>query len=122
MSNPTYTAPHIGILYSGQTSLIPRYAAVAVSNSGDNTIVAAVPGKRILVLQYNVMANGTVNAKWKDGASADLTGLGYYVANTGKVVPFSPIGWMVTTAGNALILNLTAAIAVGGELGFALID
>lgn len=122
MSNPTYTAPHIGILYSGQTSLIPRYAAITASSNGDNTVVAAVAGKRILVLQYNVMANGTVNAKWKDGASVDITGLGYYVANTGKVVPFSPMGWMVTGVGNALVLNLSAGIAVGGELGYAVID
>ncbi len=122
MSNPTYTAPHVGILYSGQTSLLPRYAAIAVSGNGDNIIVPATAGKRVLLLQYNFMANGNVNAKWKDGASTDLTGLSYLIANTGKVVPFSPMGWIVTTVGTALVLNLSAAIAVGGECGYALID
>lgn len=122
MSNPTYSAPHIGVLYSGALPLLPRYAAIAVSSSGDNTMVAAVAGKRVLLLQYNLMANGTVNAKWKDGASTDISGLSYLVVNTGKVVSFSPMGWMVTTVGNALVLNLSAAIAVGGELGYALID
>lgn len=122
MSNPVYAASHVGIVYQGQTPLVPKYAAIAVSASGDNTIVAAVSGKRLLVLQYNYMANGTVNTKWKSGASTDLTGLAYLVANTGKVAPFSPVGWCVTAAGAALVLNLSGNIAVGGEVVYAEID
>lgn len=120
--NPTTAATHIGIVYSGTTPLAPQYAPIAVASSGDNTVVAAVAGKKILVLAYNYMANGNVNAKWKSGASTDLTGLAYMQANTGKVAPFGATGWCITAAGQALVLNLSAATAVGGEVVYALLD
>lgn len=111
-------SPQIGAAYQGQIPVIPKYAAIAVVGSGDNTIVTAVAGKRLLLLQYNYMANGAVNVKWRTNTT-DLTGLAYLVANTGKVAPFSPIGWCVTAAGEALVLNLSGAVAVGGELTYA---
>jgi hypothetical protein len=111
----------IAALYYGYLPTPPAYAAIAVSASGDTTLVAAVPGLRIVLLAYNYMANGTVNAKWKSGAGTDITGLAYLVANTGKVAPFNPAGWCITAVGQALVLNLSASIAVGGELSYALI-
>lgn len=117
----THAAPRIGEAYSGEGPVQPKYASIAVSSSGDNTIVSAVAGKRLLVLAYNYMANGTVNVKWRSNTT-DKTGLAYLVANTGKVAPFSSVGWLITASGDALVLNLSGAVAVGGEVVYAEVD
>lgn len=94
-----------------------QYAPIAVSSSGNNTIVAAVTGKRIRVLAYTLIANGTVNAKFQSGAGGtDITGLKYLVANSGLVCQQGQDGWMQTAPGELLNLNLSGAVAVGGEL------
>jgi hypothetical protein len=94
-----------------------KFAKIAASSSGDNTLVAAVPNKKIRVLLYNMIANGTVNGKFQSGASGtDLTGLKYMVVNTGISAPYSPVGIFETAAGAILNLNLSAGVAVGGEL------
>lgn len=104
-------------LLNGATVLTPKFAVINASTSGNNTLVAGVTSKKIRVLAYNFIANGTVNAKFQSAASGtDLTGLKYCVVNTGLVAPFNPLGWFETGAGSLLNLNLSAAIAVGGEL------
>jgi hypothetical protein len=104
-------------LYDGTTALTPKYATIAASSSGNNTLVSAVTGKKIRVLAYNFIAGGTVNAKFQSGAGGtDLTGLKYCVANSGLVAPFNPAGWFETASNTLLNLNLSAAVAVGGEL------
>ena len=60
-----------------------------------------------------------VNAKWKDGASTDLTGdnnLGIREGYAPSVTP--PAFLLETSAGNALILNLSAAVAVDGWVAY----
>lgn len=104
-------------VYDGTTALTPKFAKIAASSSGDNTLVAAVTSKKIRVLAYNFIANGTVNAKFQSGAAGtDLTGLKYCVANMGICAPFSPTGWFESASGVLLNLNLSAGVAVGGEL------
>lgn len=94
---------------------------VVASASGNTSIVAAVSGMRILLLAYNFMANGTVNAKWRS-ADTDITGRAFLVeAGRGKVVPFNPRGWAVTAVGEALNLNLDASVAVEGEAVWAIV-
>lgn len=92
-------------------------AIIQVSSSGNNQIVAAVASKKIRVLQVRLMASGTVNVKWRS-ASTDIDGLAYLIANTGYVLPFSSLGWFETVAGEALNLNLSDAIAVGGVIKY----
>lgn len=102
---------------NGTTDLTPKFAPIAASSSGDNTIVALVSSKKIRVLSLVIMANGTVNGKFKSGtAGADLTGLFYLLANVGFVLPYNPLGWFESASGVLLNLNLSAAIAVGGCL------
>ena len=107
-------------LHKGDTPLVEQFAAIAVSSSGANQIVAASAGNKIRVVAYNYMANGTVNVKWQSAAN-DKTGLAYLVVNTGKVVPFCPVGWFETNSGEALNLNLSGAVAVGGEVVYVLV-
>lgn len=115
----TSIADDVTTMGDGSTPLLVKHAAIAVSSSGDNTIVSAVSGKRIFLLAYNIMSNGIVNAKWKSGASTDLTGLTYMdAAGKGKVCPYNPKAWCKTAAGEALVLNLSGAVAVGGEITY----
>lgn len=97
-----------------------KSAAIAASSSGNNTLKAAVTDRKIRVLYVALMSNGTVNAKFQDGASGtDLTGLFYLVANVGFVLPYNPAGWFDTSLSTLLNLNLSGAVAVGGVLGYA---
>lgn len=100
------------------TLLTPKFAAISASSSGNNTLVAAVTGKKIRVLAYNLIGNGAVNIKFQSGAGGtDLTGLKYIAAAGGGLcAPFNPVGWFETASNTLLNLNLSGAIAVGGEL------
>jgi len=108
------------LMYSAGVELIPKYAVVSAAASGNNTLVAGVSGKKIRVVAYNLISAGVVNAKFQSGASGtDLTGLKYMpAAGNGICAPFSPIGWFETAAAALLNLNLSAAVAVGGEITY----
>lgn len=95
-----------------------KYAAIAASSNGNNEVVAAVSGKRIIVLSYKVVINAAVNCKWRS-ANADITGLDYGDAQGwGSIGNFSPVGHFVTAVGEALNLNLSSGVAVGGHLTY----
>lgn len=102
-------------LMNGTTALTPKFVAISVSASGATELVASASSSKTRVLGYNLMAAGTVNVKFQGGAT-DLTGLSYFVANTGKVAPISQYGWFQGGTGSAIKINLSANIAVGGEL------
>ena len=106
-------------VYNGTTALTPKFAAVAVSSNGNNTIVSAVNPKKIRVLAVQLIATGAVNVKWQSGAGGtDLTGLAYLAANGGYVLPFNPVGWFETGSNTLLNLNLSASVAVGGSITY----
>lgn len=114
-----YAADVTDKLMNGSTALTPKFAVISASSSGNNNIVAAVTSKKIRVLAYNFIANGTVNAKFQsDGAGSpvDKTGLKYCVVNSGICAPYNPKGWFETAAGKTLDINLSGAVAIGGEL------
>lgn len=98
---------------------VTKYVAVAVSSSGVTTLVAAVAEKKLRVTSLALVANAAVNVKFQSHVvPTDLTGLFYLAANGGFILPPSPDGWFVTLAGEALDINLSAAVAVGGVLGY----
>jgi hypothetical protein len=98
------------------TNILVKKAIVQLSATG--SIVAGVGGKKLRVFGGWLSANGTVNVKWQSHVTpTDLSGLLYLVANTGYVLPFNPFGWFLDTLiGEALDLNLSAGIAVGGTI------
>ena len=99
-----------------------KHGVIDENVSGNNQVVAAVAGKRIIVFAYNYVANGAVNAHWRSNSTA-ITGPMYMdAASKGKVCPYNPKGWCVTAVGEALNLHLSASVAVGGELTYAEID
>lgn len=100
------------------TSLTPKFAKITASSSGATTIVAAVTSKKIRVLGWEVSVNAAVNFKWQSHVTpTDLTGLYYNSAQGGGVArSFNPVGWFETVSGEALDINLSGAVAVGGSL------
>lgn len=96
------------------------HTKVDVSASGDNTLVAAVAGKRIRVLSMAVVAAGSVSVTFKSG-STDLTG----AMSLSQGVPLESVsGWgaFQTAAGEALVLNLSGAVQTSGWLTYQTID
>lgn len=96
--------------------------AIVASSSGDTTLVPALPGKRIRILNYFISASADVNVKWKSGASNDISGLIYAGSKGGAVLPHTEFGWLETNAGEPLVLNLASAVAVGGHFKWAYVD
>lgn len=106
-------------VYNGLTALTPLFATIVASSSGVTNIIALVSAKRIRVLALQLVANAAVNVKWQSHVTpTDLTGLAYLAANGGYVLPFNPLGWFQTVAGEALDINLSTAVAVGGSLTY----
>lgn len=104
-----------------------KYAAISASASGNNTIIAASTGQKIVVVSYVVIAAGPVSITWKSGASSSLSGAMALAANggaapsAGPLAPSGVVGMMETASGEALVLNLSAAVAVGGHLAYRLV-
>lgn len=93
-------------------------ASIAASTSGNTQVVAAVAGQRIYVAGFYASVNGAVNVKFQS-ATTDITGLFYgQTAGNGLVAPHvpPPAYWCRTASGEALNINLSAAVAVGGVL------
>lgn len=109
-----------GLMIENAVSVTVKYAAIDVASSGDNTIVAAVSGKKIRVLSLFLVAAGTVNVRFENGAGGTaLTGQMNLIANTGFVLPHNPHGWFQAGTDNTLLnLELSAAVSVDGALTY----
>lgn len=105
------------VILNDTTALTPKFAAIDAATSGDNTLVAAVVGKKIRVLAVWMVAAAAVTARFEDGASGTaLTGQMNLAANGGFVLPFNPVGWFETTANTLLNLELGGAVSVDGNV------
>lgn len=102
---------------AGKATSATKFAVISVSSAGDNTIVAAVASNVIRVISFLISSSGVVNVKWKSAAT-DKTGLIYLDTKGGAVGPYNPDGHFQTGVNEALILNLSAAVAVGGVLSY----
>ena len=97
---------------------VPQYAVIDHATLGDNTLVAAVAGKKIRVLAVWVDGSGGANlVRFESGAGGTaLTGLVSITATAGYVLPANGFGWFETAPGELLNLELTIALLVSGAL------
>lgn len=95
-----------------------KRAAVSAASSGDNTLVAAVTGKKIKVLSLVLVAAGDVDVRLESAAGGTaLTGvIELAAAGNGFVLPqaFPGYQWVETAAGELLNLELSGAVQVSG--------
>lgn len=97
----------------------PKFANIGAAVSGDNTIVAAVAGKKIRVVSLFVVAAGAVNVRFESGAGGTaLTGQMNLTTNSGFALPFNPVGWFETASGSLLNMELSGAVSVDGALTY----
>lgn len=117
--------PQSGSIYSGGI-LTPKYAKIDRATSGDGAaVVNLVASKKIRVIKLSFVCGGAVNVKWQSAAQnaaggtvTDLGGLMTFISSTGIAEPECWQGIFETAAGEALKLNLSAAVQVGGYLTY----
>lgn len=106
------------------TSFPGKFAAVAANTSGDNSLIAAVASKKIRVLSMALVATGAVSLYFTSAASGTVifggsTNKIALAANGVFVLPFNPLGWFQNSSVNqALIMNLSGAVAVSGGINY----
>jgi len=95
-------------------------AVIDTTTSGDNTIVSGTAGQTIRVYKIITFANSANDLTLKDGASTKLMGVINLASNTGWVFDNDSSGHcpFTLTAGNALVLNLSAATQVSGRVWY----
>lgn len=101
------------------------FVNVALSQT-DAPIVAAVPGRRIRVIQAALFGSAaaagqaTFKSKPAGAGSAISPALGVQ-ANDEAVLPFSNVGWCDTKVGEGLAVDTAATGAVGILLAYTLV-
>lgn len=97
-----------------------QFVNITASSSGVTNILALVTSKKIRVVALSLTSNGAVNVKFQSHVTpTDITGLFYFAAaGDGIVLPFNPGGWFQTNSGEALDINLSGSVAVGGCLTY----
>lgn len=99
------------------TAPTEKFAVVTASASGVTTVVAGVAEKKLRVRRVALVANAAVNVKFQSHTTpTDVSGLFYLAANGGFVLPNADGGWFQTLPGEALDINLSSAVPVGGVL------
>lgn len=106
----------------GQTGAT-LYAPIAAAESGNNTLVAAVAGKKIRVVSCVLVMTGTaVTCRLESGADGTaLSGLMTPAQGSAITFAYNPAGWFETAAGSLLNLELGGAQAVAGALAYRLV-
>lgn len=108
-------------IYDGNTALTPKFAVISTGTNGDNTIVAAVAGKKIRVLSYMFISSGTVTAKWQSSGT-DVSGAMAFIANTGVSSGYNPKGHFETVTEEALEINQNSTAVLAGHLNYIEVD
>lgn len=105
---PVDAALNTGILQNSGSQLTPKFARVALA--ADGNIVAGVSGKKIRVLAMTVNVDTANDDLDVDDGSGGTNLWKFVNIPLGvTVLPFSPVGWFETTAGNALYADITLA-------------
>lgn len=98
--------------------LLPKFAIITATASGDTAVVAAVAGKKIRVLCASVNADAAVNVRFRS-ATTSISGLRYIAAaGGGSGWSYSPLGRFETASGEALNINLSGTANASGEVTY----
>jgi hypothetical protein len=96
-----------------------KFAYLDAAASGATTIVAAVASRKIRVLGYAVgPVGGAVDVYFKSATAGQITSTKRLAAGGGLGRSQSPFGHFETTAGEALQIVLSAAVAVGVDVAY----
>jgi hypothetical protein len=90
-------------------------AKIDFSGSGDNTILAGATGYQYHVRQMFLVPSGDTTIQFKSAANI-LAGGMQLVGNTVFQLELSDMPWFTTNTGEALIINSSAAVQIGGRM------
>lgn len=90
-----------------------KVAVIEHAAMGDNTIVAGVAGRRVKLVHLNFLSRAAVNARLKSGAGTNLSGVYQFLGPNGLAFDgrYHPL---MTNAGDAFVINLSAAVEIDG--------
>lgn len=89
------------------------HGTIAATTAGDTTLLAAKTGVAFRIVSLYFISSETNTVKFMSGAT-DLSGEMDFTNQEGINLPMNPYGHMETTAGDAFIINLSAADKVAG--------
>lgn len=108
-----------------------NHAIISASGS-DTTLVAAVTGKKIVVVSLFLYLDGDSALRFESGTGGTaLTGVMQFYAQQGQaidpgsstanlILPFHPMGWMETGIGELLNLEMSNGALASGALQYVL--
>jgi hypothetical protein len=109
----------VDAMHSDLTALTPKFVKISAASSGNNTVLAAVTSKKILVLSYTLVAITAVNVKFQDGAGGtDLTGLMTLATGIPVTANFCPVGHLKGSTATLLNLSLSGSVQVSGHMTY----
>lgn len=101
-----------------------QFAAISAANAGANTVVAADATRKIKVLDYTMVSEGTVTTTWQSSGGTSLSGAMPLVVNTGVSAGGGnapATHWeFETVAAEGLVLTLSGATGIRGHLTYFL--
>lgn len=113
----TIGAAQSDTLLSNINEMKPKFAKIAAGSSGDNEVVAAVANKKIRVIALHFVVAGVVTVIWKSGSTA-ISGDENFAQNSGMHLAEVRFGHFETAAGEALNINLSGNVTVGGTITY----
>lgn len=92
----------------------PVFTAKLSAVTGSNqTVVAAVAGKKIRVLQLSGCVTAAATVKFHDDTPTDLTGAMPAPLTAAEILGYSPHGWGDTAVGKNLQIDVSASVFNG---------
>lgn len=113
--------PVLDGLWYGGARVAPLWAALNATTMGDNTVVVAVPSKKIRVRGIVFTASASVSVAFKSNATTLIEAMAF--SPTGGMAYAPALGgcFLETAAGEALIVNLSTAANVRGSICYELV-
>jgi hypothetical protein len=114
-----------GFVTDGRTAgkTLIKVAFADPDQSGDNAFIAAVAGKKIRVLAYRLQASGTVEVRFADTDSDDLSMAWELQAREGVTVASQDPGFeFESPVGTGVQVNLSGAVEVHVSVQYVEID
>jgi len=112
---PALEVPDLLIL-EGRTFLV-RWAEINATAIGNNTILAGITGQKITVISLDFVVAAAVSISWLS-ATTTLRNAQAFAANSGLARDLARPYYVQTNPGEALIMNLSAAVNVRGAFGY----
>ena len=103
------------IVATGVDKLTVKFAQIqtaVLAATANEDLLALVANKKIRVHALVLRLNVASTARIRSSTTSNLTGVMPIVINEGITLPFNPVGWFETVAGEALNLLNGAGISV----------